>query len=148
MQQVSMIKIGANGEQLPEDATSWDAVLLPALGLMFTAGNVGDDEQDYEDTEAAVKALTVAGFSDWRIPERFELESILDLKRYSPAIDPVFFRDTRSDWYWTNTPCAWNDRPGPSGSVWVVDFGGGGVNYDDRNSTAFARAVRAVPAGQ
>jgi hypothetical protein len=143
-----MIKIGANGEQLPADATSWDAVLLPTLGLMFTAGNVSDDEQDYEDTETAVKALTVAGFSDWRIPERFELEAILDLKRYSPAVDPAFFRDTRSDWYWTSTPCAWNDRAGPSGSVWIVLFYGGFVYHDGRSLTAFARAVRAVPAGQ
>jgi hypothetical protein len=37
---------------------------------------------------------------------------------------------------------------GPSGSVWIVNFNNGNVNNNDRNNTAFARAVRAVPAGE
>ena len=146
--QQAMIKIGANGEQLLADATQWDAVLLPALGLMFAAKTLSEDEQDFEDTEAAIKALDTAGFSDWRLPERFELEAILDLTRYSPAINTDFFPDTQSDWYWTKTPCAWNNQDGPSGSVWFVYFDGGNVNSAPRGDSAFARAVRAVPAGQ
>ena len=37
---------------------------------------------------------------------------------------------------------------GPSGSVWIVNFNNGNVNNNHRNNTAFARAVRAVPAGE
>ena len=148
MEQVTFIKIGANGEQLAADATSWDAVLVPQLGLMFTAGNVSDGRLDYADTEAACSALTVAGFNDWRIPNRDELLAIVDQDRYNPAINTDFFRDTKNSWYWTSKPCAWNPDPGPSGSVWIVRFGLGGVSDLHRNFTAFARAVRAAPAGQ
>ena len=148
MQQQTMIKIGANGEQLPTDATAWDAVLLPVLGLMFTAHTISEDEKDFEDTEADIKALDTAGFKDWRLPERSELEALIDLSRHSPAINTDFFPDTQSDWYWTKTPCAWNDTAGPSGSVWVVSFNDGLVGGLHRSASAFARAVRAAPAGQ
>ena len=37
---------------------------------------------------------------------------------------------------------------GPSGSVWIVNFNNGNVNNNHRNNTAFARAVRAAPAGE
>jgi hypothetical protein len=143
-----MVKIGSAGEHLPADAVSWDAALLPHLGLMFTAGNVSNSRLDYADTETACKALTVAGFSDWRIPTRDELLAIVDQDRYDPAINTDFFRDTKSNWYWTSKPCAWNNQAGPSGSVWIVYFDDGFVGDDVRDDTAFARAVRAVPAGQ
>jgi hypothetical protein len=140
----TMIKIGAQGEQLPAEATQWDAVLLPQLGLMFSATDTGEGELTFKQAEAACASLTLASFSDWRMPERQELEAILDLTRYEPAIDPAFFRDTKSDWYWTRTPTAWS-----SGCAWIVSFDDGGVGNGTRNLRAFVRAVRRVsPAGQ
>jgi hypothetical protein len=144
MENPVMIKIGANGEQLPDDASQWDAVLLPQLGLMFSATDVGDDEVDFDQAEAACASLSLSGFNDWRLPDRQELEEILDLSRHSPAIDIKYFRDTKSDWYWTRTPTAWS-----SGHAWVVTFYGGIVDHDVRYGNAFVRAVRRVsPAGQ
>jgi hypothetical protein len=73
----------------------------------------------------------------WRIPTDHELLSIVDRSRHNPAIETEFFPDTESDWYWTSTPCAWNDA-----AVWVVLFGSGDVYHGPRNYNACVRAVR------
>ena len=90
--------------------------------------------------EAACQALG----EGWRLPTKLELESIVDPSRYNPAIDTERFPDTKSDWYWTGTECAWS-----SDRAWVVDFGLGLSDFNHRGySVAFVRAVRSVPAGQ
>ena len=140
----TMIKIAPNGDHLPADAIAWDAVLLPRLSLMFSADDVSEEELTLADAEAACAALTLAGFNDWTLPERHELEAILDLTRYNPAIDPTFFRDTQSDWYWTRTPVAWSPD-----CAWIVLVSTGYVGSYHRSSNAFVRAVRRVSlAGQ
>jgi hypothetical protein len=91
----------------------------------------------YEEAEKAIGDLG----EGWRMPTRQELESLLDLSRHSPAIDTEKFPDTKSDCYWTSTPCAWNDA-----AVWVVYFNSGSVSYHNRRS--YYACVRAVRAGQ
>ena len=118
---------------------------VPELGLMYSADNVGGEKLDEEDADAACSALTLGGFTDWAQPShRFELEAILDLSKYGPAIDERFFRNVKSDWYRTKHAIA-----GSSGYVWIVDFSGGYVSDYGRNGRCWCRAVRRVsPAGQ
>ncbi|MFZ5698766.1 MAG: DUF1566 domain-containing protein [Pseudomonadota bacterium] len=94
------------------------------------------------DFDAAEKAIAALG-EGWRLPTRMELESILDLTRHDPAIDTKRFPDTKSTYYWTSTPCAWN-----ASAVWVVDFGLGYASVNHRYNAACVRAVRVAPAGQ
>lgn len=94
---------------------------------------------DYAAAEMACAALG----DGWRLPTRFELESILDLTRHAPAVDTTKFPDTKSTWYWTSTPCAWS-----SDCAWIVGFYDGDALSYHRNSNACVRAVRSVPAGQ
>lgn len=86
--------------------------------------------------EKAEKAIAELG-EGWRLPTRQELESILDLSRYEPAIDTERFPDTQSTWYWSSTQCAWD-----SSAVWIVHFNYGFVNNYDRSNLACVRAVR------
>lgn len=44
-----------------------------------------------------------AGQTDWRVPSVKELETLLDLERERPAIDPVLFPATLSEFYWSAT---------------------------------------------
>jgi hypothetical protein len=145
LQNLTFIKIGATGEALPIEATEWDAVHVPELGLMYSADNVGGKELNDEEADTACSALTLGGFTDWAQPKhRFELEATLDLSKKYPAIDERFFRNAKSDWYRTKHALA-----GSSGLVWLVHFSYGLVYYHHRDSRCWCRAVRSVsPAGQ
>jgi len=76
---------------------------------------------------ANMNAANYGGHNDWRLPNRFELESLADLGQVSPAIDPTYFNAsctapctadactcTRSFSYWSSTtsqslpPFAWS----------------------------------------
>lgn len=104
------------------DNLEWSATLLDGKTVDF---------------QAALAAAEALG-EGWRLPTRFELESLLDLSRHDPAIDTEKFPDTKSAWYWTGTECAWNDT-----AVWVLGFHLGSVSYYLRYGDACVRAVRA-----
>ncbi|UPG89313.1 DUF1566 domain-containing protein [Luteibacter aegosomaticola] len=111
-------------------------------GLMWSQANVGA-KGNFEKAEKAVAECRLGGHADWRMPTREELESILDLTRSDPAIDPVFACD--SSWYWSSTAVA-----SAPAYAWFVLFAYGDVNGLHRGSGgAFVRAVRSSsPAGQ
>ena len=140
MRKPTFIKIGADGARLPNDETDWVAVELPDHGLTFSRTSVTDSDVPQEQCEAACKALTLAGFSDWDLPTIEELQLLVDRSRYSPAIDTDFFVDIENDWYWSKTPAAWS-----SASAWGVYFGYGNVvSHHRRYGLGFALAVRRV----
>jgi hypothetical protein len=112
-------------------------------GLMWSRDE--SPRLDYAAAEKHCAELRLGGFSDWRLPTLDELQMIVDRERVKPAIDTAFF-NTKGDWTWTSSE--YKGNPGPSGSVWLVDFNNGGVDGNRRSLTAFARAVRAAPAGQ
>ncbi len=47
--------------------------------------------------------LSLTGHSDWRLPNRNELHSLVDYSRYNPAIDPLLASNTvLSSNYWSS----------------------------------------------
>jgi hypothetical protein len=139
-----LIKLAVDGTQLPPDAPEWSAVLDPTTQLVWSAADVSDRPLNQDEAAKACAELTLCGFNDWRLPERQELTSIVDLSRHSPAADPEFFPSCRNDWYWTSSPCAWS-----ADYAWQVLFLYGDVLSVHRDSYARVRAVRsALPASQ
>ena len=79
-----------------------------------------------------------AGYTDWRLPNKNELESIVEQRCWSPAINAAVFPNTRSGSYLSSSPTAFY-----SNNAWYVSFFDGAVG-----STVGGGSVRLVRGGQ
>ncbi len=79
--------------------------------------------------------LTWAGETDWRLPTRAELDSIVDYGRSYPAINPVF--SCQASFYWSAEPYA-----GDPIYAWGIFFNDGGDHWLDKKNNYYARCVR------
>lgn len=121
-----------------------DVVIDRATGLMWAAngngvGCNGGDSIDWFESIDYANTLSFAGFSDWRIPNIFELFSIADLTRMNPAIDITFFPNTNPNYYWSA-----NTHTIDSGWAWVVEYNDGVVKSEDKDSDRWLRCVRSI----
>jgi hypothetical protein len=111
-------------------------------GLMWQQNTGG--EMNWEASLSYCENLSLAGYSDWRLPTVKELASIVDRTKSKPAIDEDYFPDTVSSYYWSSTTLA-----NISGYAWYVDFFYGYVRYNSKKtSNTYTYYVRAVRAGQ
>lgn len=81
---------------------------------------------------------TLAGFSDWRLPNKNELASIVEYRCYRPAINGQPFPNTPLDGYWSSSPYIHS-----SSSAWGVGFAVGAVGYVEKSYNLRVRLVRA-----
>lgn len=109
------------------------------LGQKWDKKKCSGTPKDYtwKDALLAADSLEFAGYSDWRLPSKNELESIVEERCYSPAINDKVFPDTPSVFFWSSSPFA-----GFSGGAWSVDFGFGAVNASDKDGAIPVRLVR------
>lgn len=104
-----------------------------ATGLMWQQADDGNS-RNWEASLSYAENLTLAGYSDWRLPNAKELHSIVDYNRCpdftnSPAIDPLFFCSTFNNpvgnpnygYYWSSSPLM--DGPTPYTDAAYVCFG-------------------------
>jgi hypothetical protein len=86
---------------------------------------------------AYCESLSLAGQTDWRLPNRKELLSLVDYSRYNPSIDSSFFPNVVASYYWTSTSYANN-----SYDAWDVYFSNGYVGNSDKSNSDYVRCVR------
>ncbi len=135
------------------DRYSWYRPDGPNGGLAGTAQH-GHDEKcsGYDAADPAtwcnsaafvarVNAEGLCGFTDWRVPSRFELLNLVDLSHAppGPTIDTAFFPATANGPYWSATPAT-----DPATQAWNVDFWDGDSNTDVKDNLAYLRLVRGV----
>jgi len=102
--------------------------------------NGGSCEGSDCDTHAYIKAINdmeLCGASDWRLPTKSELLSIVDNSRFKPAIDERFFPMTLPSYYWTSSP--YPDQPD---SAWQVYFLYGEALPGKKGQSSAVRLVR------
>ena len=80
-----------------------------------------------------------AGYDDWRLPNKNQLESIVEGRCVSPSVNIKVFPSTQSAFYWTSSPYA-----GLGTGAWSVDFGYGVVTATDKSGKLNIRLVREV----
>jgi hypothetical protein len=134
------LKIGADGASLAHDATDNVAVVDTRTNLMWSAADVSDKQLDFADAGKACAELSLAGFSDWRLPTVEELFLLADRSKFNPAIDTDAFPATKVDWYWSSTV----DAESPSVFAWIVLFHYGLSYLYLQHGRARVRAVRSV----
>jgi len=105
-------------------------------------GHVAGKAGTYCNTEAYVNRVNAAGwcgYTDWRLPDRFELRGLVDLSIPwpGPTIDTGYFPDALGTWYWTSSLYASSEY-----YAWYVLFGHGVSYYSSRYGDSAVRLVR------
>ena len=88
---------------------------------------------DYCDT------LNWAGYTDWRLPSKNELQSIVDYDEYVPAIDETAFPGVGPAVYFSSS-----SNTLTSSLAWSVSFTFGYVECMPKSQTWFVRCVRGL----
>ena len=122
------------------DGTVTDTI----TGLMWQKTDGG--EMTIENATTYCNTLTLAGYTDWRLPTAHEGFSILNQQYANPSLDATVFTTTNADYWWTSTRQA-NDTT----KIWVTNAGGGIGNHPKAETVSaggvkqfHVRAVREI----
>ncbi|MGM9486542.1 DUF1566 domain-containing protein [Ideonella sp. YS5] len=157
----SFEKIGADGEVLPHSATAWSCVRDKVTGAMW---EVKTDDGGPRDGRArfknrgnglpgdasyyvqSINATGLCGASDWRLPTRVEMESLVDFSvgEGGPMIDGRWFPNSAAALHWTASSAKVNG--GSSAYRWAVNFYNGQTIWHGGQYGEFA--VRLVREGR
>lgn len=129
-------------------------------GLMWEKlsddGSIHDKDSFYSWANAfATKVATLnggggfAGYTDWRVPNVNEIQSIVNYGAVNPSVSPAFNTGcapactvltcscTRSDFYWSSSTSQNNPQ-----QAWIGNFFGGFVELTSKTFNSYVRAVR------
>jgi hypothetical protein len=106
----------------------------------FTDTNCNDgivwDDCNWCGAKSYCDALSLWWYSDWRLPNKNELLSIIDTSRYNPGINTTYFNSASSN-YWSSTTYA-----AGTNNAWFVYFYYGSADNTTRTYSNYVRCVR------
>ena len=116
-------------------------------GLMWATADLGY-AMDWQTAITVAEETEIGGYSDWRLPDVKELQSLVDYSGTYPAIDSEFFTCTELEenefyYYWTSTSAYFSPDEDENGYAWYVGFGL--TVDDDGNDLHGAGGVRFSP---
>ena len=109
-----------------------------AEGLSGVGCAVGSAEA--KGWQLALQVATDSGFAgraDWRLANVNELESLLERRCFSPAINATYFPNTPASAFWSSSAYVQG-----SFDAWYVEFGYGDVRNGSKISANYVRLVR------
>jgi len=83
------------------------------------------DSLTWENALIHADTCTLGGFSDWRLPNIKELQSIVDVSRSNPALPVAVFTNQGAQKYWAST-----SLPNAPLKAWIFDSQWGITTYD------------------
>ena len=117
-------------------------------GLMWASDGVGKggnggNPLDWSGAVSWARDLEFAGYEDWRLPNLRELLSLVNYGQVIPAIDSLYFPNTRAggeDLYWSSTSRFYYETD----RAWFVSFCSGyiGASENGKSDAHYVRAVR------
>jgi hypothetical protein len=117
---------------------SGEVVTDSKLGLVWQDNSAAKStKKKWKSAKKYCKNLSLAGYSDWRLPSYEELLSIVDYDRYDPAIMPSFKNVNTSDYYWSSSSYVSDDE-----YAWIVNFKIGYTYYYGKTNGYYVRCVR------
>ncbi len=133
------------GEYSPlcmEDNGNGDGTVTdPETGRLWAQETVGP--MTWQEALSHCDTLSLAGYTDWCMPDINELQSIVEYSAYDPAIsDPECsrygpFPNTVSNFYWSSTSSASSNS-----SAWGVNFKDGDITTGTKTTQYYVRPVR------
>lgn len=133
------------GRQWPKPRFEADGelVLDRLTGLTWPRNaNLGDFPMTWPEALAFVRQMNreqALGYSDWRMPNRRELRSLMSYQAKRPALpDDHLFQEVVLGWYWTSTSAAINPA-----YAWYVHMEGARMFYGRKDQYYLLWPVRA-----
>jgi hypothetical protein len=119
-----------------------DAVLDRLTALVWTRNaNVGEFPLTWQEALDYVRTMNrdaVCGSSDWRLPNRRELRSLMSYQTRKPALPAGHpFANVVSGWYWTSTTAAIN-----TAYAWYIHMEGARMFYGQKREYFLLWPVR------
>jgi len=147
---IKLIKLGENCDKISESKNWEDGLRIikdENTGLIWEVKSPIEEDINYcqdkysfdEINEKYIKKLNsekYGGRSDWRMPNKDELRSIVDYSKINPSIDTSFFENTIPGFYWCENVYEMQDYFG-----WVISFGMGAATANSKSTKRFVRAV-------
>lgn len=93
---------------------------------------------DYYEAEEHCSNLKIGKHTNFRIPTMDELQTLIDYKKYKPAIIDGF-NYVENEPYWTSTPFADDDK-----QVWLIHFQKGERMVKDKHYDRYIRCVEST----
>ena len=125
-----------NGDGTVTDTATgflWQKCSLGLSGTNCASGTILS--LDWATAQTSCSALTTAD-KIWRIPTRYELETLPDFSLFNPAINGISFPATDTIQYWSAT-----EFVGNTANAWVIIFNVGSLNLSLKSNSNRVRCV-------
>ncbi|MFZ5775747.1 MAG: DUF1566 domain-containing protein [Thermodesulfobacteriota bacterium] len=134
---ISVDELLDNGDGTITDTTTDLTWKRCSEGQTWTGSTCAGEASTYTYDQANAVAVSFAGYTDWRLPNARELQTLAKRRQHLPAINTDAFPNTPSFSFWASTVVALSPEV-----AWLVHFSNGTGFYYALSYASHVRMVR------